>query len=129
MAPKAVPDGYHTVTPYIVTNDANKLMAFIEKGLGGTVTHKTVEGDRIRHAEMRIGNSMIMLSQGTAKYPPTHIHLYIYDEDCDAIFERAVAAGGQVILPMKDQDYGDRNGGVKDPVGNSWYIGKRITEA
>lgn len=128
MAPKAVPDGYHTVTPYIITSDANALMAFVEKGFGGTVTHKTVEGDRIRHAEVRIGSSMIMLSQGTADYPPTHIHLYIYTEECDAMFERAVAAGGVVIMPMKDQEYGDRNGGLKDPVGNSWWIGKRIKE-
>ncbi len=128
MAVKPVPEGYHAVTPYIVTSDANKLIAFVEKGLGGTVTHKTVEGDRVRHAEMRIGDSMIMLSEGTGDYPPTHVHLYIYSADCDAIFERAVAAGGEVILPMKDQDYGDRNGGVKDPVGNSWYIGKRIKD-
>ncbi|HEY2749372.1 MAG TPA: VOC family protein [Polyangia bacterium] len=128
MAPKPVPAGYHTVTPYIITSDATKMMAFVEKGLGGEVTHKTVEEGRVRHAEMRIGDSMIMLSQGTPDYPPTHIHLYIYSADCDALFERAVAAGGQVIMPMKDQDYGDRNGGLKDPVGNSWWIGKRIKD-
>ena len=128
MAVKAVPAGYHTVTPYIVTSDAGKLIAFIEKGLGGKLTFKTAEGDRIRHAEMRIGDSMIMLGEGGPDHPPTHIHLYVYTEECDAMFERAVAAGGQVVLPMKDQEYGDRNGGVKDPVGNTWYIGKRIKE-
>jgi PhnB protein len=128
MAVKPVPEGYHTITPYIITSDANKLMAFAEKAFGGKVTHKTVEDGRIRHAEVRIGSSMIMLSQGTSEYPPTHVHIYIYTEDCDAMFERAVAAGGTVILPMKDQEYGDRNGGIKDPVGNSWYIGKRIRE-
>ena len=96
MAAKPVPEGYHTVTPYIITSDANKLMAFCEKAFGGEVTHKTVEEGRIRHAEMRIGDSMIMLSQATADYPPTIVHLYIYHPECDAMFDRAVAAGGKV---------------------------------
>ena len=116
------------ITPYIITSDANQLMAFCEKAFGGEVTHKTVEEGRIRHAEMRIGDSMIMLSQATADYPPTLIHLYIYHPECDAMFDRAVAAGGKVIMPMKDQEYGDRNGGLHDPVGNSWWIGKRIKD-
>ena len=90
--------------------------------------HKTVEEGRIRHAEVRIGTSMIMLAQAVPEAPPTLIHIYVYIEDCDAVFDRAVAAGGTVIMPMKDQDYGDRNGGVKDPVGNSWYIGKHIKD-
>ena len=128
MAVKPVPEGYHTITPYIITSDATQMMAFVEKAFGGETTHKTVEEGRIRHAEMRVGSSMIMLSQATADYPPTHIHLYIYTPDCDAMFDRAVAAGGTVIMPMKDQEYGDRNGGIKDPVGNSWWIGKRIRE-
>jgi len=128
MAAKPVPAGYHTITPYIITSDANQLMAFCEKAFGGEVTHKTVEEGRIRHAEMRIGDSMIMLSQATADYPPTIVHLYIYHPDCDALFDRAVAAGGKVIMAMKDQDYGDRNGGLTDPVGNSWWIGKRIKD-
>jgi PhnB protein len=128
MAAKPVPEGYHTITPYIITSDANQLMAFCQKAFGGEVTHKTVEEGRIRHAEMRIGDSMIMLSQATADYPPTLIHLYIYHPDCDALFDRAVAAGGKVLMPMKDQEYGDRNGGLVDPVGNSWWIGKRIKD-
>ena len=128
MAVKAIPDGYHTITPYIITSDANKMMSFIEKAFGGEARHKTVEDGRIRHAEMRIGSSMIMLSQATPEYPPTLIHIYMYIEDCDAVFERAVAAGGKVIMPMKDQEYGDRNGGLTDPVGNSWWIGKRIKD-
>jgi PhnB protein len=128
MAVKAIPDGYHTITPYIVTSDAAKLIAFVEKAFGGEVRHKTVEEGRIRHAEMRVGTSMIMLAQGVPEYQPTHIHIYVYIEDCDAVFERAVAAGGTVIMPMKDQEYGDRNGGLADPVGNSWWIGKRIKE-
>ena len=128
MAIKPVPEGYHTITPYVIASDAAKLIAFCEKAFGGEVTHKTVEEGRIRHAEMRIGDSMIMLSQSTPQYPPTLVHLYIYAADCDAMFDRAVAAGGTVIMPMKDQDYGDRNGGITDPVGNSWWIGKRIKE-
>jgi len=126
MAGKGIPEGYHTITPYIITSDAAKLIAFVEKAFGGEVTHKTVEEGRIRHAEVRIGSSMIMLSQSVREYPPTLIHIYMYIEDCDAVFARAIAAGGTEILPMKDQEYGDRNGGVRDPVGNSWYIGKRL---
>lgn len=128
MAVKAIPDGYHTITPYIITSDAAKLIAFAEKAFGGEVRHKTVEEGRIRHAEMKIGSSMIMLSQATPEYPPTLIHIYMYLEDCDAVFDRAVAAGGKVIMAMADQPYGDRNGGVTDPVGNSWWVGKRIRE-
>ena len=69
-----------------------------------------------------------MSSSATPEYAPTLIHIYMYIEDCDATFERAVAAGGKVIMPMKDQEYGDRNGGLTDPVGNSWYIGKHIKD-
>ena len=69
---------------------------------------------------------MIMLSQSTAEYQPTLIHMYMYVEDCDAVFKRALDAGATQIMAMADHEYGDRNGGVKDPVGNSWYIGKRI---
>ncbi|MGZ3443461.1 MAG: VOC family protein [Polyangia bacterium] len=128
MAVKPIPDGYHTVTPYIIASDAARLIEFLGKAFGAEVRHKTVEEGRIRHAEVRVGSSMVMISQSIPEYPPTPIHIYVYIEDCDAVFDRAVAAGGTVIMPMKDQDYGDRNGGVKDPVGNSWWIGKRIKE-
>ncbi len=128
MAPRPIPEGYHTLTPYIIASDAARLIEFAQQAFGGEVRHQTVEDGRIRHAEVRIGTSMIMLSQATSEYPPTPIHLYMYVEDCDAVFVRALAAGATQIMPMADQEYGDRNGGVKDPVGNSWYIGKHIKD-
>jgi uncharacterized glyoxalase superfamily protein PhnB len=129
MATNPVPPGYHTVTPYIIASDANKLLAWLKAAFGAELRHRTDgEDGMLQHAEVKVGDSMVMLSQARGEYGPTPIMLYVYVPSCDEVYERAIAAGATSISEPANQYYGDRNGGVKDPVGNSWYIGSRIEE-
>src|SRR5262245_42889282 len=124
MAVKPIPDGYHTITPYIMASDARKLIAFLQKAFDAEVGHQSTDDEgHIRHAEVRVGSSMLMLSEGMPEYPAGPVSIYMYVPDVDATFKRALAAGATEIMPVADQFYGDRNGGVKDPVGNTWWIG------
>lgn len=131
MAVKPIPDGYHTLTPYLTVKGASEAIAFYTRAFGAEELFRMAQPDgRIGHAEIRIGNSPIMLadefpemgnkSPGTLGGSP--ISLLIYVEDSDAIFARAVAAGATVLRPMADQFYGDRSGMVKDPFGHTWSI-------
>lgn len=131
MAVKPIPDGYHTLTPYLTVKGASEAIAFYTRAFGAEELFRMALPDgRIGHAEIRIGNSPIMLadefpemgnkSPGTLGGSP--ISLLIYVEDSDAIFARAVAAGATVLRPMADQFYGDRSGMVKDPFGHTWSI-------
>jgi PhnB protein len=129
MAVKPIPDGYHTITPYIMAADANQFLSFLQKAFDAEVRHKTLDDEgRVRHAEVRVGTSMVMVSQGVPEYPAAPISIYSYVNDCDAVIKRALAAGATELMPVADHFYGDRNGGVKDPVGNTWYIGTRIED-
>jgi PhnB protein len=128
---KPVPDGYHTVTPYLIFNAAGDAIAFYKKALGAEeVMRIGGPGGKIGHAEIRIGDSRIMLadehpelqalSPKTIGGSPVSIHLYV--EDVDRAVERAVAAGAKLIRPVADQFYGDRVGGIEDPFGYRWFI-------
>jgi PhnB protein len=133
---RRVPAGFHTITPYLIFKDAAVAISFYEKAFGATeLFRKTDDDGRIRHAEMRIGTSPLMLAGEFAEFPEwksaesrggSPVHLYLYVEDCDALFTRALAAGATQLLPMQDQEYGDRSGGVTDPFGHVWYIASRI---
>jgi PhnB protein len=128
---KPVPDGYHTVTPYLILNAAGDAIAFYKKALGAEeVMRIGGPGGKIGHAEIRIGDSRIMLadehpelqalSPKTIGGSPVSIHLYV--EDVDTAVERAVKAGAKLIRPVADQFYGDRVGGIEDPFGYRWFI-------
>lgn len=133
-----VPKGFSTVTPYLIVKDAADAIEFYERAFGATELFRKADDDgKIRHAEMRIGSSPIMLAGEFAEFPEwqsaetrggSPVHLYLYVEDCDALFARALAAGAKELLPMKDQEYGDRQGGLTDPFGHVWYIASRIRE-
>jgi PhnB protein len=91
----------------------------------------------VRHAEIRIGDSMIMLTEETPVWPDwkspvarggTPVHLYLYVEDADRVFAQAIAAGATELLPLKDQPYGDRSGGLTDPFGHVWYVATHIED-
>jgi len=131
MTVKPIPEGYHSVTPYLIFSGASDAIAFYKKALGAEeVTRMDGPGGRIHHAEIRIGDSHIMLadehpeigavSPKTIGGSPVSIHLYV--EDVDAAVERAVAAGAKLVRPVADQFYGDRTGGVEDPFGYRWFI-------
>ena len=129
---KPIPDGYHTVTPYFTVKDAARAVEFYKQAFGATELMRMAEPDgKIRHAEIRIGNSPIMIGdefpefsemrsfQGLGGSP---VSVYLYVEDVDAMFNRAVAAGAKVRSPIKDEFYGDRVGAVQDPYGLAWFI-------
>lgn len=131
MAVQPIPDGYHAVTPYVITSDAPGVIAFLEKAFGAQeLEPRLMRPDgSIMHVAVQVGDSRIMLSEANDDSPAMPSMLYIYTEDADAAFQRAIDAGAEVVMPIEDQYYGDRNGGVKDPSGNLWWIGKQIEEA
>ncbi|MBV8936045.1 MAG: VOC family protein [Alphaproteobacteria bacterium] len=128
---KPIPEGYHTVTPYLILNAAADAIAFYKKALGAAeVIRMDDPSGRIHHAEITIGGSRIMLadehpeiqalSPKTIGGSPVWLHLYV--EDVDAAVERAVAAGAKLTRPVANQFYGDRVGGIEDPFGYRWFI-------
>ena len=130
------PEGYHSVTPYIVVAGAAAAIDFYKKAFGAEEVLRMAAGDKLGHAEIRIGDSMIMLSDEwpehgmlgpAARGGPTGF-LMIYVEDVDAAFARAVAAGAQVLRPVEDQFYGDRSGSVTDPFGHQWTLATHIED-
>ena len=129
MPVKPVPDGYHTVTPYLMIKGADKFIAFMETVFDATVVEQLMQGDgRIGHTELQVGDSRIMLSEVRDGASPTPIMLHLYIADVDAAFDRAVKAGGTVVSPLTDQFYGDRSGGVVEPSGNTIWIASHIED-
>ena len=129
-AAKGVPEGYHTITPQLTLDNAAQTIDWYKKALGAEEVSRSVGADgKIMHAEVRIGNSRIMVNDvmmGATKGPQAFggspASLWLYVNDSDALFNRAVAAGGTVQMPMADQFWGDRGGAVTDPEGYTWWI-------
>jgi PhnB protein len=127
--PPPVPDGFHTVTPYLVVDDAGKLIEFLAAAFSGSLryAHRRPD-DRVAHAEVLVGNSIVMMGSAQSDAKPTPTSLYLYVPDCDTVYRRALAAGGVGVSEPKDQLYGDRHGAVKDPGGNTWWIATHIED-
>lgn len=123
MAVKPVPDGYHTVTPYLVVKDARQVMEFVKAAFDATerICMATPDG-KIMHAEVKIGDSIVMLAEAGGAHPPMPGMLHLYVPNVDALYQQAVRAGGKPIREPADQFYGDRSGGVVDASGNQWWI-------
>ena len=130
---KPVPVGYHTVTPYLMFSGASAAIEFYKKALGASEVMRLDDPNgRIHHAEIKIGDSCIMLadehpelqalSPKTIGGSPVSLHVYV--EDVDAAVDRAVKAGAKLVRPVADQFYGDRSGGVEDPFGYRWFIAR-----
>jgi PhnB protein len=127
------PQGFHTVSPYLVVDDPAAAIAFYARAFGAReILKHTDDKGRITHAEIMVGDSPIMLSggfevgplvaQAPAKLGGSSLHLYLYVPDCDALFAQAMAAGAREVMPLADQTYGDRMGGVLDPFGHMWWL-------
>ena len=128
-AKKPIPEGFHTVTAQLTFDNAAQAIDWYKQALGAQEVSRAPGPDgKLMHAELRIGDSRIMLNDPVmgGKGPKTlggsPASLWLYVEDCDALFNRAVSAGGQVRMPMGDQFWGDRCGTVADPHGYSWTI-------
>jgi PhnB protein len=131
MAVKTIPDGYHSVTPYLIITGAAEAIDYYKKAFGATELLRMPAPDgKIGHAEIKIGDSPIMLADEFPemgyKSPQTlggsPVSIMIYVEDVDTVFDQAVAAGGKVQRPVKDQFYGDRSGTLEDPFGHVWHV-------
>ena len=129
MAVKAQPDGYHAITPYLVVDGAARLVDFLAEVFDAEEVERfAAPGNRIGHAEMRIGDSLVMLGDARGEHEPRQAMLYVYVADADATYQRALAAGGTSVQAPADQFYGDRSAGVKDPTGNLWWIATHIED-
>jgi PhnB protein len=131
MAVKSIPEGYSTVTPYLIVHDAAGALEFYKKAFGATELMRFGgPGGKIGHAEIQIGTSRVMLADEHPEMgalSPRTIGgsaggLALYVEDVDARFQQAVAAGGKVLRPVADQFYGDRSGTIEDPFGHKWTL-------
>lgn len=129
MTVKPVPDGYHTVTPYLVVQDVAGLIDFLEQAFDAQEMVRMGSPDgSIMHAEMRIGDSMVMMGEAGENNPPMPAMLHLYLEDADAAYRRALEAGATSLREPEDQFYGDRTAGVKDDFGNQWWLATHIED-
>jgi PhnB protein len=137
---KPIPDGYNSVTPYLIIDDgrANEALDFYARAFGTKeiLRMPRPDGSGIAHAEIRLGDSVIMLADGSPKmdaYGPSHyggspITLFVYVPDVDATTKQAEAAGATVTRPLADQFYGDRTAGLQDPFGHKWYLATHVRD-
>ena len=117
------PEGFHSVTPCLTVKGAAKLLDFLKQAFGAEELGRHLEpSGRIAHASVRIGDSVVELSDGTDKWPPMASALHLYVPDVDATHKRAVLAGGTSLHEPMDQFYGERSSAVRDVCGNNWYI-------
>jgi PhnB protein len=137
MAVKPIPDGYHSVTPYLIVADGAAAVAFYQQAFAAKVRMRLPRPDgKIAHAELRIGDSLVMLAdeapQMGAQAPPAFggspVSLHLYVEDVDEVVARAIAAGATEIRPVADQFYGDRLGTLDDPFGHRWHVSTHIED-
>ena len=122
------PPGFATVTPYIFAEDAASLCRFLVEGLGAEELCRDIVGDRIANAQFRLGNCVLMVSEAGRGFDAMPASYYVYVNDADAAQQRAINAGATEVSPVRDQAYGDRQGGVRDPHGNYWWISQRLVE-
>ena len=129
---KPIPDGFNTLTPHLVVKEASKAIDFYKKAFGAEEIRRMPgpDGESIMHAELKIGNSRLMLvdefpemdARGPGSIGGTPVTIHMYVEDADSAFNRAVSAGAQVRMPLADMFWGDRYGVLADPFGHSWSI-------
>src|SRR5881296_224493 len=120
---KPIPDGYHTVTPVLMVNNAAKLINFLKQAFGARERERFANPDgKILHAEVTLGDSIVQLSDATGEWKPVQVPLLLYVTDTDATYRRALRAGATSLREPMDAFYGDRSAGVKDSFGNSWWI-------
>ncbi|PZX57942.1 VOC family protein [Algoriphagus chordae] len=121
-----VPENYQAVMPYLILKDAAAFIKFAEEVFDAKVALKEMRDEnRIMHAEIKIGDSTVMVAETTADYEPQNAGLFVYVKDADAAFELALDLGSEMVLEVSNQTYG-RSGGIKDPFGNTWWITSAI---
>ena len=127
---KPIPEGYHSVTPYLIIKGAAEAIDYYKKAFGATELFRMEHNGKVGHAEIKIGDSPIMLADehpemgyvGPKTIGRTPVSLMIYVDDVDTVYPRAIAEGGVEVKPLQDQFYGDRSGTLTDPFGHVWTI-------
>ncbi|RWU21591.1 glyoxalase [Pseudomonas alkylphenolica] len=138
MAVKPIPEGQHSITPYLGIKDAGKAIDFYKAAFGAVEMFRLESPDgRIGHAELKIGNSSIMLADpcdmegglvSSQSLNAAAIGLHLYVEDVDAVYAQAIKAGGTPLRAVENQFYGDRSGTLKDPFGNLWFVSSHVED-
>lgn len=129
MSVKPIPDGYNTVTPYLVVEGASKLIDFLKQAFMATEIYRMTRPDgKVGHAEVKIGDSVIMLADMGGKWKSMPSSIYLYVPNIDATYRQALEAGAISLMEPADQFYGDRSAGVRDPFGNHWFIATHIED-
>jgi PhnB protein len=123
-----LPPGFNTVTPYFFVTGAHGFIDFLVQGLGGREISRHMNGDRIANAQVQLGTSTVMVSEASPDYPAMQASYYLYVEEAASAMSRAVAAGATEIMAVMDMPYGDRQGGVRDPHGNLWWLSQRLVD-
>lgn len=129
MAVKPIPEGYHTITPYLIVEGASELIEFLKQVFDAQQTEFIpAPSGKVAHAEVKIGDSVLMLSDAQNEWKPTTTMLYLYVDNADATYKRALEAGATSVKEPADQFYGDRSAGVRDKWGNYWGIATHIED-
>jgi PhnB protein len=137
MATNPIPDGYHTATPYLIVNGAAEAIEFYKRAFGATELLRMADPQgRIGHAEIRVGDSVIMLAdehpgmgyRGPRSMGGSSVSILLYVDDVDTVFDRALSAGATVQRPIANQFYGDRSGKLEDPFGHVWSIATHVED-
>lgn len=131
MPVKPIPDGYHSVTPYLAVKQAADAIEFYQRAFGAKERMRlSAPGGKVGHAELEIGDSVVMIAdehpemdfRSPDHYGGTAVSLHLYVADVDASFRRATEAGAKPLRPLQDQFYGDRTGAIRDPFGHVWHL-------
>jgi PhnB protein len=129
MAVNRIPEGFHSVTPYLVVQGVPKLLDFLKQAFNAQEIMRMPAPDgTIMHAEVRIGDSPIMMGEARGEHKPMPGSIYLYVDDTDATYRRALQAGATSLMEPADQFYGDRGASVLDPVGDHWFIATHIED-
>jgi len=131
-----IPAGYNSMTPYLIVDGADRAIAFYKAAFGARATVRMAHGGKVGHAELKIGDSNVMLAdewpdhqaRGPRHYGGSPVTLLLYVKNVDATVTRAVAAGGTLTRPVQNQFYGDRSGTVEDPFGHVWHIATHVED-
>lgn len=129
MATNWIPEGYHTVTPYLIVQGAERLIDFLTQAFDAEPSFRMDKHDgSIGHAEIKIGDSTVMLADASDEWTPMPGCFHLYFEDCDSVYKRALEVGATSLQDPQDQFYGDRTAGVRDPIGNVWWLATHVED-
>ena len=129
MSVKPIPDGFRTITPYVMVERVGKLIEFLKQAVGAEVKHISLAPDGlVMHATLQVGDSMLMLADARPQWPARPTGFYVYVPNVDELYERAMAAGATSINAPRNEFYGDRMAGITDPSGNMWWFATHVED-